>query len=91
MSISDDRLAILLMQFLRNPKAARIVREHGTRSASPCDYVGEIYCALHRQRPAEIEDPERWLSVNAKWHLRNSIRRDRRQTLEQPAGEEPRD
>lgn len=88
MPLSDDCLAKLLTAFLKGAPAARIVRKYGARLASPNDYAGEMYCALHRQRPLEIDNPERWFSVNAKWQLKNSIRRERKNLLKQSAAQQ---
>lgn len=83
--ISTDFLADLLMQFLHKPTAARLAQQYGMGSTNPYDHVGEIYYALVRQRPVNIENPKRGVYANAKWHLRNSIRRERRELLGQPA------
>jgi hypothetical protein len=80
-------LALLLIDFLKSTVAQNLIRINGLRGCCEDDFTGEIYQALLRQlrqRPDKIESPAIWVAVNARWHLKNSLRRERKQLLTQP-------
>lgn len=88
MYLTDDQLAKLLLEFLRTRAAMGLVRYFGLKSAHPSDFAGEIYQALRRQRPSDVRVPEVWIRVNARWHLRNAVRREKSMLLNQSVADD---
>jgi hypothetical protein len=73
----------MVLDFLRSPIAAFIVRNGFDPRAAPIDYAADVWEPLCRQWHPNIINLQKWVRVNASYHLRNALGRELKERIAQ--------